>query len=35
MKLDNNGVTYKEALECIHVDFPDMKYKQLSLEFTT
>lgn len=33
MRMENNGITYKEALQICNIDFPDMLHKQYYLEF--
>ena len=33
MRMENNGITYLEALQICNIDFPDMKNKQMEIEF--
>lgn len=33
MRMENNGITYRQALQICKVDFPDMKNKQLAFDF--
>jgi hypothetical protein len=33
MKMENNGITYKEALQYCGIDFPDSNNRQLEIDF--
>jgi aspartyl-tRNA synthetase len=33
MKMENNDISYREALRYCGIDFPDMRFRQLQFDF--